>query len=235
MNDFHKKLYCFLLIGQSNMAGRGELSEVDPIRDDRIFMFRDNNWQLAIEPLHQDRPEAGIGLAMSFASTLLKHHPNISVGLIPCAVGATSISEWIPGTKLYQNAIITTRKATNSLFGVLWHQGEYDANDPDRVATYANQLTLLIKFIRADFKSPQLPFICGELGSFINSSSGFQFSYDISVILKSLSTDIANYACASAAGLTDKGDSLHFNSKSLREFGKRYALELLRLWHNQDF
>jgi len=229
MNDFQKKLHCFLLIGQSNMAGRGEQSEVDPICDDRIFMFRDRYWQVAVEPLHQDRPEAGIGLAMGFASTLLKHLPDISVGLIPCAVGATSISEWIPGALLYQRAIDSVRIASCSLHGILWHQGEYDANIQERVDQYAKHLTFLIESIRFDLNSPQLPFIAGELGSFINAESGFPFGRKISRIIKSLEKSIPNFACVSADNLTDKGDSLHFNSSALRKFGKRYAAELLRL------
>ncbi|MBU1065975.1 sialate O-acetylesterase [bacterium] len=230
MNDFHKKLRCYLLLGQSNMAGRGELSAVEPIVDPRILMFRNDNWTQAIEPLHQDHPEAGIGLAMSFSSVLLDHNPDITIGLIPCAVGATSISEWMPGTKLYQTAINSARKATDSLRGALWHQGEYDANDPNRVDAYAERLIFLIESIRVDLNSPQLPFITGELGSFINTRNGFPYGSDISAIQKSLGKIVQDYAFVSAAGLTDKGDRLHFNSKSLREFGKRYALELLRLW-----
>ncbi|MDO9547497.1 MAG: sialate O-acetylesterase [Candidatus Marinimicrobia bacterium] len=223
--------HTFLLIGQSNMAGRGELSAVEPIEDSRILMFRDNNWIPAVEPLHQDRPEAGIGLAMSFAALLLDHHPEITIGLIPCAVGATSISEWMPGTELYQKTIGIAHRATDALQGILWHQGEYDANDRNRVAVYAERLTFLVESIRSDFNSPHIPFITGELGSFINATSGSLYGDDISRILKSLVKNVPNYACVSSIGLTDKGDGLHFNSRSLREFGKRYASELLRLWN----
>jgi|GEM_PF-4567698 len=35
----------FLLIGQSNMAGRDELNRVPSIDDDRIQMFRNGRWQ----------------------------------------------------------------------------------------------------------------------------------------------------------------------------------------------
>ncbi|MBT7549375.1 MAG: sialate O-acetylesterase, partial [Gemmatimonadetes bacterium] len=42
----------FLLIGQSNMAGRGLMDEVAPLADPRVSMFRDGNWQQAEEPLH---------------------------------------------------------------------------------------------------------------------------------------------------------------------------------------
>ncbi|RKY55903.1 MAG: sialate O-acetylesterase [Candidatus Neomarinimicrobiota bacterium] len=230
MDNFTENLHCFLLMGQSNMAGRGDLSEVKPITDERIFMFRDNHWQLAIEPLHQDRPEAGVGPAMSFASTLLKSYPDLKIGLIPCAVGATSISQWLPGSDLYNRAVNTVRTAGVSLQGVLWHQGEYDANEISRVRMYRERITLLIESIRRDLKLPQLPFIAGELGGFINAESGFPFSSDISAILYSLENVIPNYACVSAAGLIDNGDNLHFNAESQRTFGRRYARKYLQMW-----
>jgi len=202
---------------------------VKPLSDPRILMFRNSNWIPAIEPLHRDRPEAGIGLAMSFASVLLDHHPEITIGLIPCAVGATSISEWMPGTELYQKAVRTARKASASLQGILWHQGEYDASDKNRVNAYATCLSTLIQSIRTELRTPDLAFIAGELGDFIDTDSGFPYGCDISGILKSLERSISKYVCVSAAGLTDKGDRLHFNSESLREFGKRYAEEFLKL------
>ncbi len=45
--------------------------------------------------------------------------------------------------------------------------------------------------------------------------------------LAQLGAEVPLYGCASAAGLTDKGDSVHFDSPSLREFGRRYAAEYL--------
>lgn len=34
----------FLLIGQSNMAGRGEFGSVPEIENDKIFMLKDDGW-----------------------------------------------------------------------------------------------------------------------------------------------------------------------------------------------
>jgi hypothetical protein len=213
------------------MAGRGSISAVKPIIDSRIFMFQNGNWIPAVEPLHQDHPEAGIGLAMSFASVFLGHHPEMSIGLIPCAVGATSIFEWMPGTELYQQTISTVSGATDALQGILWHQGEYDAVDKTCMSLYATRLSNLIQSIRTELRSPDLPFIAGELGNFINAKNGFPYGDDVSGILKSLVKNVTHYACISAAGLTDKGDGLHFNSESLREFGNRYAKEFMALWN----
>ena len=41
-----------LLIGQSNMAGRGFLHEVTPIYNENIFMLRNGRWQMMVEPIH---------------------------------------------------------------------------------------------------------------------------------------------------------------------------------------
>lgn len=48
----------FLLIGQSNMAGRGRLDLVEPIAHPGISMYRDGAWQPALESAQQRR-EAG--------------------------------------------------------------------------------------------------------------------------------------------------------------------------------
>lgn len=44
-------VHSFLLIGQSNMAGRGFLDEVPPIHDERIKMLRNGRWQVMAEPI----------------------------------------------------------------------------------------------------------------------------------------------------------------------------------------
>ena len=57
----------FILLGQSNMVGQGDLSEVTKISNSRIYSFNNNCWDIVQEPLHKDSQKAGIGLAMSFA------------------------------------------------------------------------------------------------------------------------------------------------------------------------
>jgi len=49
-------IHSFLLIGQSNMAGRGIIGEV-PAIDHRglMFMLRNGRWQPMTEPINPDR------------------------------------------------------------------------------------------------------------------------------------------------------------------------------------
>ncbi len=49
----------FLMLGQSNMAGRGFISEVTPIYNERIQMLRNGRWQMMTEPINYDRPVSG--------------------------------------------------------------------------------------------------------------------------------------------------------------------------------
>ena len=51
----------FLMIGQSNIAGRGFLKDVPPIYDEHIKMLRNGRWQTMVEPINYDRLNAGIG------------------------------------------------------------------------------------------------------------------------------------------------------------------------------
>ena len=58
-----------LLIGQSNMAGRGVVEEQDRQPIPRVFMLnKAMEWVPAVDPVHFDKPDiAGVGLARSFA------------------------------------------------------------------------------------------------------------------------------------------------------------------------
>ncbi len=55
-----------LLIGQSNMAGRGYIHEVPAIYNERIQALSNARWQMIVETVHHDRPVAGIGLTPFF-------------------------------------------------------------------------------------------------------------------------------------------------------------------------
>src|SRR5258708_38706710 len=99
-------LELFLLIGQSNMAGRGVIEEIDQQPLARAWMLsKEDKWVPAAHPMHFDRPAIiGAGLAGTFAQTLLKAAPGKNVGLIPSAMGGSALDEWKPGEKLFVEA-----------------------------------------------------------------------------------------------------------------------------------
>jgi carbohydrate esterase-like sialic acid-specific acetylesterase len=215
----------FLLIGQSNMAGRGKVEPQDEATNPRIFMLtKDKQWTLAKDPVHFDKPVAGVGLCSQFARVLVKSDPKISVGLIPCAVGGTSLDEWKAGGKLYKNAIERAREAMKkgALAGILWHQGEADSAH-DKVATYADRFAAMIGQLRKDLGAENVPVIVGELGRFRPASAEFNAA------LPEVARRVPRCALVTSENLTDRGDHLHFDSSSLRVFGERYAAAFLKL------
>lgn len=227
--NLSKPLEVYLLIGQSNMAGRGTVDEQSKITSDAILMMdKTNNWVLAKDPMHFDKPSAGVGPGISFAQTMLQDKKNTQIGLIPCAWGGSPIRVWQPGAKYFDNfpydeavqrAKIAMQKGV--LKGVLWHQGESD-NDPKKAEAYLDKLKILVGNLRKDLNAPNLPFVVGEIGYF--NKENF-----INEKINKLPDELENTAVVSAKDLTDRGDHLHFDTASARELGKRYAVAMKKL------
>jgi hypothetical protein len=226
--------HLYLLIGQSNMAGRGTLSEKNqhPPSDRILMLNKANEWVPATHPLHFDKPAvAGVGPGLSFAEVIATSNPGIKIGLVPCAVGGSSIKAWQPGgfdkatgTHPYDDALARIKAAMKSgvFKGILWHQGEADSK-PESAARYLADLKELVNRLRAESGNPSLPFVAGELGRY---KPVYQ---NINEQLKNLSRVISYSAVAGSENLEHKGDSTHFDSRSAEELGKRYAEKMLAL------
>jgi hypothetical protein len=223
------KFHLFLLVGQSNMAGRGIVDPTNNVPHPRVWMLdRENQWVPAKEPIHFDKPAvAGVGLSCSFAKALADADPEIQIGLIPCAMGGSAIDEWKPGQKFFRNAIERATKAqeTGTLQGILWHQGESDASD-DKAQVYGEKLQQLIAAFREQLHAADVPFVAGELGRWHTNAAGQKINAD----LHALAATVPHYAWVSSEGLERKpNDKPHFDTPSLREFGLRYAAAYRKL------
>lgn len=229
----NNNLNLFLLIGQSNMAGRGRLGEVPSLQHPEVSMFRNGGWIPAEEPLHTDKPGiAGIGLGMSFAVALATRAAIAPIGLIPCAFGGTSLAEWMPGSELYENAVSLTLAAMRSggqVRGILWHQGEGDSGNRDDAGSYGCRFQTMIGKLRAELSAETAPVIAGELGPFLQRDDGTEFSAEVNQELRGLEDAVPVYGCVGAHDLGHNGDELHFNAESLREFGIRYATKYIEM------
>lgn len=228
--DFH----LYLLIGQSNMAGRGPLTaEYSSQSHLNVFMLnKDNEWVAAANPLHFDKPKiAAVGPGLTFGIEMAKANPSVKVGLIPCAVGGTAIESWEPSamdpvTKKYpyDDAVARLRTAMQKgvIKGIIWHQGEANST-PERSLEYLNKLESLIKRLRKIAGNENLPFVAGELGQYRDK---YKLINDQ---LKLLPEKVRNTALASSEGLTHKGDNTHFDAASAAELGNRFAAKMIYL------
>ena len=95
MKRERKMVHSFLLIGQSNAAGRGFPEEAEPLDNlrGRLKVQRNGLWVPMFRPVNPDRHTSDVCFAESFAKEYALAHPDIEVGIIPCADGGTRISQ----------------------------------------------------------------------------------------------------------------------------------------------
>lgn len=222
----------YLLIGQSNMAGRAAVESRDRAPDPRILMLDDNDrWVRAIDPVHTDKSIAGVGLCRSFARALTSKNPSITIGLIPCAVGGSALSQWEAGGELYDQAVKRTLKAMESgtLRGILWHHGETDATLMRASQTYGDRLAAMIPRLRSDLHSSDVPLVVGQLGDFVVANPSYLFAAAINHDTREIPDRVKRTACVDPHGLSHRGDRIHFSREAVEELGKRYALAIEQL------
>lgn len=223
--------HLYLLIGQSNMAGRGKVDAESQPNDPRLLVFnRDGKWAVAADPLHWDKPVAGVGLGLAFARAMAAAQPGVTIGLIPCAVGGTPLKRWQKGGDLYEAAVARAKAASASgtLMGALWHQGESDSSSPETASTYRERFGQMVKDLRADLGAKDLSVVAGELGEFHVKRVGAN-AQTVNDALHAVAAALPRTACVDAKELKHGGDNLHFDAASLREFGRRYAKAMLAL------
>lgn len=228
----------YLLIGQSNMAGRGVLTPSNRVDTTRVRKWdvKLNEWVEAVEPIVTDRPFSGAGLGATFGRAMADANPNAVIGLVPAADGGTPLERWMPGNDLYVRAVDWTRTALRSggsLKGILCHQGCADGNRIETATNYSARLVTMVTQLRKDLNAPDVPFVAGELGRYLKDlceegSDGRQqavipYWQTVNEQIHEAVRKLPNAAVVSSEGLESNSDILHFNTPSVRILGVRYA------------
>jgi len=243
----------WVLAGQSNMEGVGDLDDVEPPHP-LVHSFQSReSWALAEEPLHwlgesprpvhhiisgQPVPAAipprdparakGAGLGLTFAKAMVDR-TGVPVGLIPAAHGGTSMQQWDPARKgqgghsLYGATLERVKAIGGRVAGILWYQGESDANPAD-AALYQARMTALVQSFRADLNSPDLPFLFVQLGPFITDPDPSLVAgwNQVREFQRLLLGTLPNVGMVSAidCGLDD---GIHIDTAGLKTLGRRLA------------
>lgn len=234
--DSKEKFHMFLLMGQSNMAGYGDVlpEDKEPIPGVLVFRWegRDYEWTPARQPIQNLSKHDLFCLGGPFAKAYRKTHPGVTVGLIPVAQGGAPISSLNKGSKRYNMVMNRTRLARRSgvIKGILWHQGESDAKSEEWTDAYSEKLKQLVLDLRHDLNKPEIPFIVGNLGEFFGTGPGHKApAYVVRInkiraILRDHTNQLPYIGFVESAGLEAKESyKVHFNRESLIILGQRYA------------
>ena len=223
-------LQIVLVIGQSNMAGRAEVGEQPPLT--HVSLLNDQGrWIPAKNPLNayssvrKEMDMQRLSPAYAFAREMVKSKDYRPLGLVVNAKGGTAIKEWMPGEELYTEAVRRAKQAQaqGTLIGIIWHQGESDAENPDH---YLWDIEVLINSLREDLGAPSLPFVAGQLSE--DQPQRRKFNQ----LILQLPEVVPNSAVVKSKGLTTF-DKTHFDTKSQLTLGKRYAHEMKKLLKKQ--
>ncbi len=225
-----KDFQIFILAGQSNMAGRGAIDEEGRTAKPRVYALnKESKWQPAVDPLHWDKPGAGVGIGKTFGEIIAAGDQSISVGLVPTACGGSPISTWMPGqhwaqtnSNPWDDCIARAKRAMQdgTLKAILWHQGESDATAKD-APLYEKRLEDLITRFRTELNAPDLPFIMGQLGRFPGKPWN-EYTEMVHAAQQAVAKKMKNVRFVPIEGMTSK-DNLHYDTASQRTFAKGYA------------
>jgi hypothetical protein len=208
-----------------------------------MMHLRDDHWYVARHPLHlvgdartfRGADNAGVGSGLAFAEALLARDPKTRIGLIPCAVGGSSIDRWQKGARLYdealRRALLAQQQAAPAggvIRGALWLQGEADATD-ERIGAYAGKLHQLVDDLRADLRNSRLVFIAATIGELREPIPGRRVA-DMNRILLALPDHRPYTATVDARDLKSHiGDAVHFDTAAQTAIGRRFAEAWFRL------
>ena len=230
----NKELDLFVFIGQSNMAGRAKMLSEDEHYLQKVQILNESGrFVKAVNPLNSNSTiktnttnRQRLGIPNGFLREYFLSE-NDSVRIIVQARGGIGIKALLKGSDCgyYESIINRIQNAERNykdskLKAIFFHQGESDISD------YSNYLYYFQDFandFRSDLNAPNLPIIVGEIGHWVEGSAKFRID-----IQQNLSSQIPGVYLVSSKDLQGF-DEVHFDRKSILEFGSRYYREYKRL------
>lgn len=234
----------YLLIGQSNMAGRGKMLPEDTLKAlEGVYLLGPQDTPVpAKNPLNQystirkDIRMQQICPGTAFSQEMYSYNGR-KILIVMNAKGGTTLSEWVEGTEFFSEAVRRCKEGMKygTLKGILWHQGCGDSSSSKR-DTYLERLAPMVKALRRDLGvGEEVPFIAGELAYWRPSSAAFN------KMIHGITDVVPNSAWVSAEGCGPlKPESLktnhpdpHFSRDGQLLLGKRYAEKMIELTTNK--
>jgi sialate O-acetylesterase len=167
----------------------------------------------------------GAGLGLPFAAEMVRK-TGVPIGLVPCAHGGTSMDQWSPdlrdkaGDSLYGATLRRVKAVGGKVKGVLWYQGESDAN-PKAMPEFAAKFQKLIAAFREDLGDKELPFYYVQIGRHANGSNVTEWNAVQDAQRKAEQT-IARIGMVPAVDL-ELDDGIHVGTQDLKRLGIRMA------------
>ena len=244
--------HIYIAYGQSNMGGTANADNADKAEHPRFKIFatqkcsgKGRNTLGEVYPAVPSLFNCGntISIADWFGRTMADSMPDVTVGIIPVAIGGASIKafdkdqyasylasaetwlqnyakEYASDGNVYKTIVDIAKKAqeVGVIKGFIFHQGETDGGYSDWPKIVKKTRDDILSAL--NMSSDTVPFVAGEL-----LREGCCYSDRVS----KLPNTMDNTYYASSEGLGGNGqDRYHFNHDAYVTFGKRYAEQMLK-------
>ena len=243
LKDFTKERFdIFIQAGQSNSEGYGFGPAEHPYEPSEQVWYMNGDFTLtqAAETVTGNEIQSTYGL--SFAREYLKAgllKPDRKLLILRTSVGGTGFLDhrWGMTDDLYLRMMDMIHTALelnpeNRLMGMLWHQGETDAQLNADYDTHFRNLSGLVRSVRETFHVPELPFIAGDFVQHWKSENA-AISEPVIQAIRAVCRDCGPGAFVETDGLLsnfqqlgrptlDWEDNIHFSRNSCDLLGQRY-------------
>jgi len=249
------KAKVFILSGQSNMSGGGDVVEgfqFEPSVGDKVRIWDacgewgkrgiPGKWA-SLNELQAIKTEARmnrIGPEFGFSMAMTELFPAEEIYLIKASRGGTAIDRWLPDAKgkkndltgLLENLKVALEQIDGDyeIVGMLWMQGESDTRKQEDAEAYQKKLEQFIAMMRTETNKPELPIVIGRLSSRVLESP--KFSFDHAKIVQSAQEAVAqndkNAHVINTDDLSQRDDLVHFDKEGQMGLGKRFGEAMIQ-------
>ncbi|MCU0458052.1 MAG: sialate O-acetylesterase [Bacteroidales bacterium] len=198
--------------------------------------------------LYSDR----FGVELSFAEKMKELFPDEKIAIIKYSRGGTSIDTaaaggagaWLPGytggnaVNQYDHFLSTVKGALAAKdidgdgkkdrllpSGILWMQGESDANNDYATSIYKENLAMLIDSIRTVFSAPDMPVAIGRISDSRNDADSLVWTWG-DAVREAQAKYVAEDGKAVLVTSTDNygySDPWHYDSEGYIDLGRKFA------------
>lgn len=229
-----------LMGGQSNMVGRGKVSDLQDSALPDGFILYDFSLKYDLT-----KPEGNFGPEIGLAQVLHQKLPDRKFILVKYAIGGASLLDWAPdysrekakmtGHTEFGNMykkLFSKLDSVNKLYkrtrivALLWMQGERDARILEAGLVYRENFEKLIRAARRDTDVPKLPVIFGTINPL---EKGWPAREKVRKAQSDISMSDNGAFLIDTDALLKWDDSLHYSSKGQIDLGKAFGEKLVNI------
>lgn len=187
-----------------------------------------------------ERRKFKFGPEIAFSHLMAKKFPDYTIAIVKTSGGGTKLwKHWLPGKPMYERFLKNMDKAIGDLkergvpyelCGMLWMQGESDAEFLEWANAYADNLRLLFKDVRKKTGKEDLPIVMGRIsiGLLRKTPWNFDFTEVVQAAQDEVAREDGNVYIIHTDKLGTWKDNTHFDSEANLWLGKKMGKLMYR-------